>query len=124
ASEGQTRLLIQIIDFLAIRRRPDPAKFFASYLEIRPWHRERLGAEGWPEERVRSRIAALADDELARVLETRELEALRYGYRERVTDMDLPHVRDLPRVLPDLFAQAARRAREAEFDGVELHYAH
>ena len=46
ASEGHTRLLIQIIDFLAIRRRPDPEKFFSRFLEIQPWHRARLDAEG------------------------------------------------------------------------------
>ncbi len=58
------------------------------------------------------------------VLDPRQLEALDYGYRERVWDLHLPHVRELPRVLPGLFAEAARRAREAGFDGVELHYAH
>ena len=33
------------------------------------------------------------------------------GYRERVTDVELPHIRDLPKALPPLFAAAARRAR-------------
>ena len=46
------------------------------------------------------------------------------GYRERVTDLDLAHIRDLPLTLPGLFAEAARRAEKAGFDGVELHYAH
>ena len=31
ASGGETRLLIQVIDFLAIRRRPDPAKFLERF---------------------------------------------------------------------------------------------
>jgi 2,4-dienoyl-CoA reductase-like NADH-dependent reductase (Old Yellow Enzyme family) len=62
--------------------------------------------------------------ERERVLAPRELEALRFGFRERVTDVDRPHIRDLPRVLPGIFAAAAARADRAGFDGVELHYAH
>ena len=124
ASGGRTRLLIQIIDFLAIRRRPEPAKFFERFLAITDRHREALGARDWPEARVRAHLAALPPAELETVLDARELEGLRAGYRERVTDVHLPHVRDLPQVLPDLFAQAAHRAEQAGFDGVELHYAH
>ena len=124
ASGGHTRLFIQCLDFLAIRRRPQPEKFFHRFLAVTDRHRKALGAESWTEDQVRARLASLPDAELDTVLDARERESLRIGYRERVTDMHLPHVRDLPMTMPDLFAQAARRAREAGIDGVELHYAH
>ncbi len=124
ASGGETKLLIQLIDFLAIRRRPDPAKFFDRFLVVTDALRQRLGMESAEEGDVRATLAALPDAELDGLLELRDLESLRMGYRERVTDLHFPHIRDLPLHLPGLFADAAARAQEAGFDGVELHYAH
>jgi dimethylglycine catabolism A len=124
ASGGQTRLLIQIIDFLAIRRRPEPAKFFERFLRVTDAHRRAVQAESVSEAEVRARLLALGESGWKQALTAREFESLMQGFRERVTDVELPHIRDLPRSLPPLFAAAARRAEAAGFDGVELHYAH
>src|SRR5438876_4415953 len=131
ASDGHTKLFIQIIDFLVVKRRPDPLKYFQRFLEITEHHRKRLVKitedPNWvtaDESRVREFLQSAGDETIEHVLSARELESLRFGYRERVTDTHLPHIRELPGVLPAIFAEAARRARQAGFDVVELHDAH
>lgn len=130
-SDGHTRLFIQLIDFLTVKRRVSKEKYFERFFTVNERHRRALveltGDERWlnvDDAEVRAFLKLAADEVHDRVLDERELETLRYGYRERVTDVHLPHIRDLPKVLPEIFAAAAWRAREAGFDGVELHYAH
>src|SRR5262245_33903358 len=98
-SVGRTRLFIQCIDFLTVRRRPEPEKYFTRFLSVDAGLRQRLaaaaGEPGWleaPEPAIRAHLLEASTREpglVDAVLTAREREALHYGYRERVWDTHL-----------------------------------
>src|SRR5271155_4378784 len=59
ASGGRTKLFIQLIDFLAIRRRPERTKFLQQYLRITDAHRRALANRDLGDSEVRIRLVAL-----------------------------------------------------------------
>src|SRR5262245_13570888 len=86
ASGGETRLFLQIIDFLRVKRRPPKDRFFADFLALEPRHRESLAALrgdpawlGADDDSVRAQLCAMEDDELAAVLSNREMDDYLYG---------------------------------------------
>src|SRR5262249_17842719 len=67
-SGGRTRLFIQIIDFLRIRKRPPKDRYLAQFLEITDAHRQNLaeqtGEPSWAEAtepEVRAKLAEVTD---------------------------------------------------------------
>src|SRR5919205_3849001 len=82
-SGGRTRLFMQIIDFLAVKRRPERAKYFERFLAVDERHRRALSEiyedEGWlarDEAGVRAFLKDAPDEVIERVLDERELESL------------------------------------------------
>ena len=86
-----------------MRRRPTAEKL-GRYLvvtdEIRARIAERLGdrfeVQGVEEIEIREALLMATDEDRRFILGEREWESFERGYRERVTDTRLPHIKDLP----------------------------
>jgi hypothetical protein len=119
ASGGQTRLFIQLIDFLAVKRRPPPDKFFARFLAVDAGHRARLAARsGEPRWTTRPRPSCAPPCSLAGQVSGPTCPDRARAARPRVrvaravTDLALPHIRALPRGAPGPVRRRGRaRAR-------------
>ena len=69
ASGGETRLLIQIIDFLRINRRPEAEKYFQRFLKVTDQHRAYF-YDKLSDDEIRERLQELNDDALVEALES------------------------------------------------------
>src|ERR1700743_2192494 len=61
---GETNLFIQLIDFLSIRRRPAPKRYFEQFLPITPEHRAAFGSAQTADRRRDSTQEAARDRDL------------------------------------------------------------
>lgn len=98
---ADVRVIPQVIDFLKISRR-DPARALARLEPRYP------GCSAWSEDELQARLSP------------RDWRDYAFGWRQQIEDLSEAELL----ALPGLFADACRRAREAGFDGVELHFAH
>jgi 2,4-dienoyl-CoA reductase-like NADH-dependent reductase (Old Yellow Enzyme family) len=106
---GPALVMPQIIDFLKIATRK-PTRVFM----------EGMVARGALPEAVLALSDAEFERDQARLLTPRQQRDFLFGYRQTIEDLEVGEIRRLP----GWFADAARRARQCGFDGVELHFAH
>jgi 2,4-dienoyl-CoA reductase-like NADH-dependent reductase (Old Yellow Enzyme family) len=107
---GSSLVIPQLIDFLKIATRKPTRAYLQGMVK-----RGRL-----PERVLELSDAAFEADYPAWLPSPRERRDFLFGYRQTIGDLG----RDEIRRIPGWFAAAARRARQAGFDGVELHFAH
>ena len=125
ASGGYTRLFIQVIDFLSIRRRRVRDRYLKEFLKITPRHRERLGkTPNKPKAEVRAALVDLTDEELIEVLDQREWEALQYGaQRARHGHPSAEHPRPSAETAGSVCGRRGTRPEGGNRRG-GVHYAH
>ena len=100
----------QIIDFLKIAKRKSTREYLQDAVR-----RGRL-----PESALTLSAAEFEKDLAVHLPDPRHRRDFRNGYRQTIEDLSLAEIHRIP----DWFADAARRAQQCGFDGVELHFAH